>query len=67
MITKGKFFDGYVMILCAILGVRPYTAKMEKWKRCGYLPAVKYPGRCLCPSSKSSVYVSDVNDCNETV
>ena len=67
MIAKGEVFNGCVMILCAILGVRPYTAIMEKWKRCRYLPAVKYPSRYLCPSSKSSVNVSDVNDCNEMV
>ena len=67
MIAKGEVFNRCVMILCAILGVWPYTAIMEKWKRCGYLPAVKYPSRCLCPSSKPSVNVSDVNDCDETV
>ena len=64
MIAKGEVFDGCMMILSGILGVRPYTAIMEKWERCGYLPAVKYPSQYLCPSSKSSV---DVNDCNETV
>ena len=67
MIAKGEVFDRCVMILCAILGVRPYTAIMEKWERCGYLSVVKYPGRYLCPSSKYSVDVSDVNDCDETV
>ena len=67
MVAKGEVFDRCVMILYTVLGVRPYTAIMEEWKRCGYLPAVKYPGRYLCPSSNSSVGVSDVNDCNETV
>ena len=67
MIAKGEVFDRCVMIVCAILGVRPYTAIMEKWKRCGYLLAVKYPSWYLCPSSKSSVKVSDVRFCNEMV
>ena len=62
MIAKGEVFDGCVMILYTILGVRLYTAMMGKWERCGYLPAVKYPGRYLGLSSKSSVDVSDVND-----
>ena len=30
MITKDEVFDRYVMILSAILGVRPYTAIMIK-------------------------------------
>ena len=30
MITKDEVFDGCVMILSAILGVRPYTAMMKK-------------------------------------
>ena len=64
MITKGEVFSGCVMILSAILGVSPYTAIMKKWERCGYLPAVKYPGQYLCPSGKSSV---NVNDRDETV
>ena len=64
MIDKVEVFDGCTMILSGILGVRPYTAIMEKWERCGYLPAVKYPGWYLCPSSKFSV---NVNDCDETV
>ena len=64
MIAKGEVFNGCVMILCAILGVRPYTAIMGKWERCGYFPVAKYPGQYLCPSSKSSV---DVIDCDETV
>ena len=64
MIAKGEVFDGCVMILGAILGVRPYTVIMGKWERCGYLPVVKYPSQYLCLSSKSSV---DVNDCDETV
>ena len=55
------------MILYAILGVRPYTAIIERWERCGYLSAVKYPGWYLCLYYKSSVGVSDVNDCDETV
>ena len=67
MVAKGEVFNGCVMILYTIMGVRPYTAIMEKWKRCGYLPAVKYPGQYLCPSSKSFVCVSDVNDCDEMV
>ena len=67
MVARGEVFDRCVIILYAILGVRPYTAIMKKWKRCGYLPAVKYPGWYLCPSSKFSVSVSDVNDCNEMV
>ena len=67
MIGKGEVFDGCEMILYTILGVRPYTAIIEKWKRCGYLPAVKYPGQYLCPSYKSSVDVNDVNDWDETV
>ena len=67
MVAKGEVFEGCVMILYAILGVRPYTTIMEKWKICGYLPAVKYPGQYLCPSSKSSVSVSDVNGCDEMV
>ena len=67
MVAKGEVFNGCVMILYTIMGVRPYTAIMEKWKRCGYLPAVKYPGQYLCPSGISSVGVSDVNDCNEMV
>ena len=67
MVAKGEVFDGCVMILYTILGMRPYIAIVEKWKRCGYLPAIKYPGQYLCLSSKSSVNVSDVNDCNEMV
>ena len=67
MIGKGEVFDGCEMILYIILGVRPYTAIIEKWKRCGYLPAVKYPGQYLCPSYKSSVDVNDVNDWDEMV
>ena len=55
------------MILYAILEVRPYTAIMGELKRCGYLPAVKYPCRYLCLSSESFVSVSDVNDCDEMV
>ena len=47
MIAKGKFFGRCMMILSAILGVRPYTAIMEKWERCGYLPGVKYHGQYL--------------------
>ena len=48
MIAKGEVFDGCMMILSGILGVRPYTAIMEKWERCGYLPVVKYPvGTCV--------------------
>ena len=64
MITKGEVFGRCVMILSAILGVRPYTDIMKKWERCGYLPAVKYPSQYLCLSGKSSV---DVNDHDETV
>ena len=67
MIDKGEVFNGCVVILCTVLGVRPYTAIIEEWKRCGYLPAVKYPGWYLCPSSNSSFCVSDVNDCDEMV
>ena len=67
MITKCEVFDGCEMILYAVLGVRPYTAIMERWERCGYLPAVKYPGRYLCLSYKSSIGVSDVNNCDEMV
>ena len=67
MVAKGEVFDGCVMILYAILGVRPYTAIMRELKRCGYLHAVKYPGWYLCPSSESFVSVSDVNDCDEMV
>ena len=64
MITKGEVFDGCMMILSAILGVRPYTAIVKKWGRCGYLPAVKYPGQYLHPSGK---YFINVNDCDETL
>ena len=67
MIAKGEVFNRCVMILCAILGVRPYTAIMEMWKRCGYLSAVEYPGWCLCPPYKSFVNFNDVNDWDETV
>ena len=67
MVTKYEVFDGCERILYAILGVRPYTAIVERWERCGYLPAVKYPGWYLCLSCKSSVGVNDVKDCNETV
>ena len=59
MIAKGEVFNTCVMILYTILGVRPYTAIIEKWKRCGYLPAVKYPSWYLCPSGTLSVHVSD--------
>ena len=67
MNVKGEVFNGCVMILYTILEVRPYTAIVEKWKRCGYLPAVKYPCQCLYPSYKSSVNVNDVNNWDETV
>ena len=53
---------GDAVVVSAILGVRPYTAIIRKWGRCGYLPAVKHPSRYLCPSSESSI---DVNDHNE--
>ena len=64
MITKDEVFNGCVMILSAILGVRPYTAIMKRWGRCGYLPAVKYPSWYLHLSGESSAHVSD---CNETL
>ena len=53
--------------LYAILGVRPYTAIIERWESCGYLTAVKYPGWYLCPSYKSFVDLGDVNDWDEMV
>ena len=59
MITKGEVFNGCMMILSAILRVRPYTAIMKKWERCGYLPAVKYPSQYLCSSDESPVNVND--------
>ena len=67
MITKYEVFNGCEKILYAILGVRTYAAIIERWERCGYLPAVKYPGRYLCLSYKSSIGVSDVNNCDEMV
>ena len=63
MIAKCEVFNGCE----TILGLRPYTAIIEKWERCEYLPAVKYPGWYLCPSYKSYANVSDVNDWDETV
>ena len=67
MITKYDVFNGCERVWYAILGVRPYTAIVERWERCGYLPAIKYPGWYLCPSCKSSVGVNDVKDCDEMV
>ena len=38
MITKDEVFDGYLMVLSAILGVRPYTAIMKKVGKMWILP-----------------------------
>ena len=62
-----KFFDGCEKILYTILGGRPYTAIIERWERCRYLPAVKYPGWCLYTPYKSSISINEVNNWDETV
>ena len=37
----------------------PIQPQWKRWGRCGYLPAVKYPGWYLCPSGEFSVHVGD--------
>ena len=62
MITKGEVFDGYVMILSAILGVRPYIAIMKKMGKMWILACCQVSRSDLCLSGEFSI---DVNDHDE--
>ena len=67
MITKGEVFNGCVMILCTVCGSKALYSHNREVKRCGYLPAVRYPGQCLCLPYKFPVNINEVNDWDETV